>query len=121
MTTVQRVLVVEDETIVALFIEDLLAELGHDLAGIVARLDEAMARAGDGTFDVAILDVHLQGEEVFPFADCLCASGTPFVFATGYGERGIPERFQNVPILQKPFTPEELAGAIVSLTSTPKP
>lgn len=115
MTTPPRVLVVEDESVVALFMEDLLAELGYQVAGIVARLDDAMARAGDGTFDVAILDVHLQGEDVFPFAERLTEVGTPFVFATGYGERGILEGFRDVPTLQKPFTPDELGKVIADL------
>jgi|SRR5579871_898393 len=121
MTTVKRILIVEDETIVALLIEDLVAELGHAVAGVVARLGEALARADDHTFDLAILDVHLQGENVFPFADRLLANGTPFLFATGFGTRGIPERFRGVPALQKPFTPEDLAGALARLAPPPKP
>jgi CheY-like chemotaxis protein len=118
MSQARRILVVEDEMIVALFIEDLLDELGHKVAGVIPRLEEAMARAADGTFDLAILDVHLAGKEVFPFADDLVRQGIPFVFATGYGERGIPERFRGCPTLQKPFRPDELADMITKLTAT---
>jgi CheY-like chemotaxis protein len=101
-----RVLIVEDEIIVALFLEDVLAEFGYDVAGVVSELDAAMARAQD--YDVAVLDVHLNGRPVFDFADRLAARGTPFVFATGYGERGIPERHRGRPVLQKPFQPDDL-------------
>jgi two-component SAPR family response regulator len=118
MTEARRILIVEDEMIVALFIEDLLDELGHKAVGTISRLDEAIARADNIDFDMAILDVHLQGKEVFPFAELLAAKGVPFVFATGYGERGIPERLRSAPTLQKPFRPEELADMIVKLTAS---
>ena len=117
MAAQKNILIVEDEMIVALFIEDLLEELGHKVAGTSARLDDAIARANDGGFDLAILDVHLQGEEVFPLADQLAEKGVPFIFATGYGERGIPERLRAAPTLQKPFRPEELADMIEKLTA----
>lgn len=115
MSASRRVLVVEDEMIVALFMEELLGELGHRVAGVVPRLDQALARADDGSFDVAILDVHLNGKDVFPLADALADRGIPFAFATGYGERGIPERHRQRPTLQKPFRPDELAKAIAAL------
>ena len=99
-------LIVEDEIIVALFLEDMLAEFGYEVAGVVGHLDEAMAHAPD--YDMAVLDVHLNGRPVFDFADTLAARGMPFVFATGYGERGIPERHRGRPVLQKPFQPDDL-------------
>jgi CheY-like chemotaxis protein len=105
-----RVLIVEDEIVVALFLEDLLAEFGYEIAGIVSHLDDAMARPGD--YDIALLDVHLNGRNVFEFADRLAACGTPFVFATGYGARGIPDRHCARPVLQKPFRPDELKRAL---------
>ena len=101
-----RVLIVEDEIIVALFLEDLLADFGYEVAGVVSHLDEAMAR--DVDYDLAVLDVHINGRPVFDFADTLAARGTPFVFATGYGPRGIPDRYAGRPVVQKPFQPEEL-------------
>ncbi|HET7086511.1 MAG TPA: response regulator [Rhizomicrobium sp.] len=105
-----RVLIVEDEIVVALFLEDLLAEFGYEVAGVVSRVEEAMAHPPD--YDVAVLDVHLNGRNVFDFADRLAAAGTPFVFATGYGSRGIPDRHCARPVLQKPFRPEELKKAL---------
>jgi CheY-like chemotaxis protein len=87
--------------------EDLLAEFGYQVAGVVSRLDEAMTLDEAG-YDMAVLDVHLNGKSVFDFADRLAEQGKPFIFATGYGERGIPERFAGRPVLQKPFVPEEL-------------
>jgi CheY-like chemotaxis protein len=105
-----RVLIVEDEIVVALFLEDLLAEFGYEVAGIVSHLDDAMARPCD--YDFAVLDVHLNGRNVFDFADRLAARGMPFVFTTGYGARGIPERHCARPVLQKPFRPDDLKRAL---------
>jgi CheY-like chemotaxis protein len=107
---IPRVLVAEDEIIVALFLEDVLAEFGYEVAGVVSRLDEAMDHPAD--YDLAVLDVHLNGTPVFAFADRLAAQGTPFIFATGYGERGIPERYRGRPVLQKPYMPENLKQAL---------
>ena len=112
-----RVLIVEDEIVVALFMEDILAEFGYRVAGVVSRLEEAMARESD--FDIAVLDVHLNGKNVFGFADKLAAQDTPFVFATGYGERGIPDRHRGRPVLQKPFSPEDLKRVLAAVVPPP--
>ncbi len=106
----KRILIVEDEIVVALFLEDLLGEFGYAVAGVVSHLDQALAR--DRDYDLAVLDVHLNGKPVFDFADRLADEGVPFVFATGYGERGIPERFSGRPVLQKPYAPDELRRAL---------
>lgn len=108
--TLPRILIVEDEIVVALFMEDVLTEFGYEVAGVVSHLEDAMARPRD--YDLAVLDVHLNGRSVFEFADKLASEGVPFVFATGYGERGIPERHRAYPVLQKPFQPEELRLAL---------
>lgn len=108
-----RILIVEDEIIVALFMEDILAEFGYEVAGVVSHLDEAMKRERD--FDAAVLDVHLNGRNVFDFADKLTTEMVPFIFATGYGERGIPERHRGCPVLQKPFQPADLKRALERL------
>ena len=105
-----RILIVEDEIVVALFMEDLMTEMGYEVAGVVSHLGEAMARQID--FDLAVLDVHLNGRNVFDFADRLAQNQIPFVFATGYGERGVPERFAGRPVLQKPFSPDDLRLAL---------
>ena len=114
-----RILIVEDEIIVAMFMEDILGEFGYEVAGVVSHLDDAMQREQD--FDLAVLDVHLNGRNVFDFADKLTAREIPFIFATGYGERGIPERHRGCPVLQKPFQPDDLKRALARLvTGAPK-
>jgi CheY-like chemotaxis protein len=110
----RRVLIVEDEVVVALFMEDILGEFGYEVAGVIGRLDEAMARSTD--YEMAVLDVHLNGQSVFDFADRLAAADVPFVFATGYGERGIPERHRGRPVLQKPFQPKDLKRVLEQIT-----
>ena len=104
----KNVLVVEDEIMIRLLLEDMLGELGYTIAAAVGRIDDAVKLAKTGEFDVAILDVNLNGQTVSPVAEILEARGLPFVFATGYGERGLPERFSNRPTLQKPFQQENL-------------
>ena len=112
-----RVLVVEDEVPVALLIEDMVNELAYEVAGIVARLDDAMRLLDSDTFDLAMLDVHLNGKMVFPFAAELELREIPFLFATAYGARGIPAEFRNRPVLQKPFGPVELRRALMELSA----
>lgn len=107
------VFVVEDEALVVLNLEDMLAELGCSVVGPAMRLDRALAMADKGIeADAAILDVNLGGEKVFPLAERLVASGMPVVFATGYGRAGLPEIFHALPILQKPYTVAEVAAGL---------
>ena len=114
--TAPRVLVVEDEMTVAMLIEDMVGELSFELAGVVSRLEDAMQLVDSESFDLAMLDVHLNGETVFPFAAALEEREIPFLFATAYGPRGIPEEFRDRPVLQKPFGPAELRRALVELS-----
>jgi CheY-like chemotaxis protein len=111
----KRVLVVEDEMVVAMLVEDMIAELGYELAGVVSRVDDAMKWADSDGFDLAVLDVHVNGRLIFPFADALARRHIPFMFATGYGERGIPREHLNCPVIQKPFRAEDLRRALVRL------
>ena len=110
-----RVLVVEDEMPVALLIEDMVGELAYEIAAIVPRLEDAMQYKDSGSFDLAILDVHLDGKMVFPFAAELEAREIPFLFVTAYGPRGVPQEFRHHHILQKPFGPLELRRALMEL------
>jgi CheY-like chemotaxis protein len=110
-----RVLVVEDEMLIGMLLEDMLTDLGHEVAAIIPRLKEAMAAVDRETYDLAILDVHLHGESAFPVAEALIAKGTPFVFATGYGERGLPENYRGRPVLQKPFAKDDLERVLQRL------
>jgi CheY-like chemotaxis protein len=108
----KRVLIVEDEMVVAMLVEDMICELGYEVAGVVSRVDEAMKLVDSGKFDFAVLDVHLNGRLIFPFADALAKRSIPYMFATGYGERGIPPEHSNRPVLQKPFRAEDLQRAL---------
>jgi CheY-like chemotaxis protein len=110
-----RILVVEDEMLVAMNIEDMLLDLGHEVAGLASRLGPALALARESQFDAAMLDVNLDGEPSFPIAELLAERRIPFLFATGYGRAGIEERFRDRPILQKPFRASELAAALTTL------
>ena len=87
----KRVLVVEDELMIRMLLQDMLDDLGHTLAGEAGRIDEALTLAKQGEFDVAILDVNLNGQPISPVVEMLVERGLPFVFATGYGQRGVPE------------------------------
>ena len=99
----KRILVVEDELMIRMLLEDMLGELGYTIAAQAARIDEALEAAKSADFDLAILDVNLNGQPISPVADALVARGMPFVFATGYGERGLPDSHRDRPTLKKPF------------------
>jgi len=104
----RRILLVEDEGLVALMLEDMLEDMGYDVAYSAASVSQAVAwiEAG-GEADAALLDVNLGGESVFPVADLLKARGVPFAFSTGYGEAHDP-RFRETPLLGKPILVERL-------------
>jgi CheY-like chemotaxis protein len=108
----KRILVVEDEAIVAMLIEDILLELGAEVVGPATRLAAALALARGGGVDAAILDVNLAGEASFPVAAELRARGIPFAFATGYGAGGLPPDWAGIPVLAKPFREADLRGVL---------
>ena len=114
-STLPRVLVVEDEYLIRMLLEDMLADLGYEIAGAVGSIAEASKHAADAEFDVAILDVNLDGEEVFPVAEILAQRGLPFVFVTGYGEGSLPDSYRGRPALQKPFQAEQLRTTLAGL------
>src|SRR6185437_17132705 len=97
------ILVVEDEYLIRMLLEDMLDELGYSVAAAVGTIAEARQLASSGDFNAAILDVNLDGQEIYPVADILAKRGLPFVFVTGYGERSLPEPYRGRPALQKPF------------------
>ena len=111
----RRILVVEDEMLIGMLLEDMLGDLGHEVAAIVPRLKEALAAVERESFDLAILDVHLHGGSAFPVAEALIAKSVPFIFATGYGERGLPESYRGRPVLQKPFAKDDLERVLKTL------
>lgn len=104
----KRVLVVEDEWLVAMMIEDVLADAGCIVVGPFARVPDALAAAQTVAVDVALLDVNIAGEQVFPVAHALEARGVPFLFLTGYGEKVLPQGHPEWDACAKPFRPGQL-------------
>lgn len=100
-TQAKRILVVEDEPMIRMLLEDMLGELGYIVAAEAARIEEALEATKNADFDLAILDANLNGQPASPVADALVTRGTPFVFATGYGE--VPKPYRDRPMLTKPF------------------
>ena len=113
-----RVLVVEDEMLVAVMLEGMIAELGHQPVGTAAGFDHALAMAQRQTFDFAILDVNLDGQEIYPVAAVLAARGIPFAFCTGYGQRRLPEPYRGRPILQKPIQRGDLEKIVSQICAS---
>jgi CheY-like chemotaxis protein len=111
----RRVLVVEDESLVAMLLETILEDMGCVPVGPAATVDEGLElAAGDGPLDAALLDVNVAGKQVFPIAEALKARGVPFVFSTGYGEGGLPDEWRGQPTLQKPFTEAAVRNALMT-------
>ena len=101
--------------LIGMLLEDMLTDMGHTVVAIVPRVSEALAAVRRESFDLAILDVHLNGQAVFPVAEALIERGIRFVFATGYGERGLPEQYRDRPVLQKPFAKDDLEKTLAAL------
>lgn len=107
--TGRRILIVEDEPIIAMSLEDMLRDLGCTVVGPALRLPEAERMAREEEIDGAILDVNLGGGQTFRIADILVGRGVPFCFSTGYGAAAIPAHLEAAPVLQKPYREESLA------------
>ena len=114
----KRVLIVEDELMIRMLLEGMLTDLGHSVAAEAGGLDEAISLAKQAEFDVAVLDVNLNGAPVTPVVEILVERGLPFIFASGYGQRGLPEGYRTAPILQKPFQADALEEAIQAVANT---
>ena len=109
-----RVLVLEDETLVSMMVEDMLADLACEVIGPFARLDQAIEAVSqmDAAPDVALLDVNLGRQQSFPLAEILRDKGIPFVFTTGYDDSGIPSEWRDRPALRKPFMLHHMKDAL---------
>ena len=106
------VFLVEDEVMIRIMVADMLEELGYSIAAEAGDISEAIRLAQSTDFDLAILDVNVNGKVISPVADLIKARNRPFIFATGYGSSGLPEEYRDRPSLQKPFQIETLARVI---------
>ncbi len=112
----RRILVVEDESLVAMLLETILEDMGCVTVGPISNVDDGLRTAtGDDALDAALLDVNVAGSEVFPVAEALKARGVPFVFSTGYGEGGLPDAWRGHPTIQKPFTEATVKDALIGV------
>ena len=114
---VRRVLIVEDEPLLALNIDDMLTELGYSVAGTATRIETALLLAANREFEIAVLDINLAGSNTFPVADILRARGIPFVFTSGYGPGGLVDGYREAHLLTKPFGIRELEHIIAQSLS----
>jgi CheY-like chemotaxis protein len=110
-----RILVVEDEMMLLMFIEELLLDSGCLLVVSESTVDAALLRITMQPLDAGVLDLNLKGTLSYPIADALTASSIPFVFATGYGKAGIRTPYQDSPVLQKPYEGDELVEMLMGL------
>jgi CheY-like chemotaxis protein len=110
-----RVLVIEDEMLVAMVAESIIEDAGCTVVGPAGRLDRALKLAAQEEIDVALLDINLGSEPVFPVAEVLARRNIPFAFATGYGAAGVPPRFSDRPVLTKPYRPAALLAILEQL------
>ncbi len=116
-----RLLVVEDEAMIAMMLEDMLDTFGCVVVDVAGTLSKGLDLAGNLSLslDGAILDVNLGGETVYPVAERLAARGVPFIFCTGYGLAGLAANFAHVPTLAKPYMREELENILVTVLAHP--
>lgn len=111
-----HILVVEDEMMVGMLLEDMLSELGY-ACSLATSVEQATRRLEDGSIHGAIVDLNLNGEASFPVLDALIARNIPFIVSTGYGQRGIPERYGEPSLLPKPFGMDDLRRALSAINT----
>jgi DNA-binding response OmpR family regulator len=112
MTVRRSILIVEDEPLIAMMLEDFLESLGHSVAGTCDSVECALDKVKKGGFDLAILDVNLKGENVWPVASLLRERNVPFVIATGGHVDPPPAEFNDAPVIEKPYTVDRVTPAI---------
>jgi DNA-binding NarL/FixJ family response regulator len=116
MSGSQRVLIVEDEPLIAMMLEDFLEALDRQVAGTADNVAGAVALVAEGGIDAAIIDVNLRGgEKSWPIAEALAAANIPFLFATGGSDDMIDEAYRDRPVLPKPFTISAVEQALDAL------
>ncbi len=112
MSASRSILIVEDEPLIAMMLEDFLDSMGHRVAGMAESVPDALALVEQGGFDVAIIDVHLKGEHVWPVADRLAERGIPYILATGGHISPPPAQHADAPVLSKPYTLDAVEPAL---------
>lgn len=112
----KRILVVEDEALIAVMVEDMIADMGGETVGPAATIEEAM-RLAEAELDGAILDVNVRGERIDPVAERLMARGVPVLFATGYGEVKLPSGASPT-VIDKPYTQDKLSRGLAAAMGT---
>jgi DNA-binding response OmpR family regulator len=110
-----KILVVEDEFLVAALLQDILESAGCTVSGPVARVAEALDTVEHESHDAAVLDVNLGGDRIDPVAEALSRREVPFMFVTGYGTTALPSEFAKRPRLCKPFRMEDLVATLSKL------
>ncbi|MCA1776817.1 MAG: response regulator [Loktanella sp.] len=111
----KRVLIVEDEVLLAMDLECMLTDIGHEVVGQATRIDKAIKLAQETDLDFAVLDINVAGTKSFPVADILRERGIPFTFATGYGVDGLEDGYRDLPVLQKPYAQSDLKRTILEV------
>ncbi len=111
----RRVMVVEDELLVAMLIEETLLDCGCEVVGPFSTLETALHAAGEIAVHLAVLDVNLRGQRVYPVAEMLEARGIPFLLMSGYGQEGVPAGHPGWIAQSKPFLPSELVRTLAGL------
>ncbi len=114
MSVPRSILIVEDEPLIAMMLEDFLESLGHRVAGTCDTVESALDKVESGGFDLAILDVNLKGESVWPVASRLRERNVPFVIATGGHVDPPPPEFNDAPVIEKPYTVDRVTPAIAA-------
>ena len=114
-----RVLIVEDEFMIAMAVEAVVIDAGGVVVDIAATLDQALAIAQSADFDAALLDINLNGDTSFPVADVLRERGIPYAFVTGYGRQMVPHQFSDAPVLTKPYARGDLIRILSDIASDP--
>ena len=112
----RRILAVEDEMLLLMLVEDMLNDAGCEVI-TASDVTQAISLIETEPFDAAVLDVNLDGQESYPVADALVKRGKPFVFATGYGSRGVSAEYRDHPVVTKPYQQDELIGRLITSLS----
>ncbi|MBC8094609.1 MAG: response regulator [Akkermansiaceae bacterium] len=108
----RRVLVIEDEMLILMMIEDMLADLGCDSVAVASKIGPAISLIEGQDFDTAMLDMNLDGIESYPIADALKAREVPYFFSTGNSLTNMKDGYRDQDVLKKPFTFEQLSNML---------